>query len=200
MISRLRKIISWLGDNRNTLIRNSFLIPILLVVIMSISHVVSWYDLGNPLSWAIYLSVAVEFFALACVSAASIKISKGSIWFLFIMVTLVQIVGNIYFGYKEIIVTSEAFASWVELISPLFLDWEIVDHRRFLAAIQGGTLPIMSLTALHFYIQFTENLQKKEDSKADLPKEESTKEQSISDIKKEMEEKFPTTSTDSKKK
>lgn len=200
MISRLRKIISWLGDNRNTLIRNSFLIPILLVVIMSISHVVSWYDLGNPLSWAIYLSVAVEFFALACVSAASIKISKGSIWFLFIMVTLVQIVGNIYFGYKEIIITSEAFASWVELISPLFLDWEIVDHRRFLAAIQGGTLPIMSLTALHFYIQFTENLQKKEDSKADLPKEESTKEQSISDIKKEMEEKFPTTFTDSKKK
>lgn len=200
MISRLRKVISWLGDNRNTLIRNSFLIPILLVVIMSISHVVSWYDLGNPLSWAIYLSVAVEFFALACVSAASIKISKGSIWFLFIMVTLVQIIGNIYFGYKEIIVTSEAFASWVELISPLFLDWEIVDHRRFLAAIQGGTLPIMSLTALHFYIQFTENLQKKEDSKTDLPKEESTKEQSISDIKKEMEEKFPTTITDSKKK
>ena len=166
---------------------------------MSISHVVSWYDLGNPLSWAIYLSVAVEFFALACVSAASIKIGKGSIWFLFIMVTLVQIVGNIYFGYKEIIVTSEAFTSWVELISPLFLDWEILDHRRFLAAIQGGTLPIMSLTALHFYIQFTENLQKKEDDNIPIS-EEITKEQSINDIKKEMEEKFPTTSTDSKKK
>ena len=199
MINKLRKAISWLGDNRNTLIRNSFLIPILLVVIMSISHVVSWYDLGNPLSWAIYLSVAVEFFALACVSAASIKIGKGSIWFLFIMVTLVQIVGNIYFGYKEIIVTSEAFTSWVELISPLFLDWEILDHRRFLAAIQGGTLPIMSLTALHFYIQFTENLQKKEDDNIPIS-EEITKEQSINDIKKEMEEKFPTTSTDSKKK
>lgn len=196
MISRLRNAISWLGTNRNNLIRNSFLIPILLVVIMSISHVVSWYDLGNPLSWAIYLSVAVEFFALACVSAASIKIGKGSIWFLFIMVTLVQIVGNIYFGYKEIIVTSEAFASWVELISPLFLDWEIVDHRRFLAAIQGGTLPIMSLTALHFYIQFTENLQKsnapKEQTPGPAPK--------LDDIKKEMEDKFPNTFDDSKKK
>ena len=196
MISRLRKVISWLGDNRNTLIRNSFLIPILLVVIMSISHVVSWYDLGNPLSWAIYLSVAVEFFALACVSAASIKISKGSIWFLFIMVTLVQIIGNIYFGYKEIIVTSEAFASWVELISPLFLDWEIVDHRRFLAAIQGGTLPIMSLTALHFYIQFTENLQKADNPTEQIPGPAPD----LDDIKKEMENKFPNTFDKSKKK
>lgn len=198
MISRLRRVISWIGTNRNTLIRNSFLIPILLVVIMSISHVVSWYDLGNPLSWAIYLSVAVEFFALACVSAASIKIGKGSIWFLFIMVTLVQIVGNIYFGYKEIIVTSEAFASWVELISPLFLDWEIVDHRRFLAAIQGGTLPIMSLTALHFYIQFTENLQKEEKETNQVPGPAPTS--NLDDIKKDMADKFPNTFDKSKKK
>lgn len=185
MISRLKRFIGWLGDNRNTIIRNSFLLPILLVVIMSISHVVSWYDLGNPLSWAIYLSIAVEFFAIACVSAASIKISKGSIWFLFIMVTLIQIIGNIYFEYKEIVVTSEAFASWVELISPLFFDWDLVDHRRFLAAIQGGTLPIMSLTALHFYIQFTENLQKEE--------ENNNIAQSASDIREQMEENFPNT-------
>ena len=58
---------------RETLIKNSFLIPILSVVIISISHVISWYDLGNPMAWAIYLSVAVEIFALASVSAASIK-------------------------------------------------------------------------------------------------------------------------------
>lgn len=196
MINKFKKAISWLVTNRNNLIRNSFLIPILLVVIMSISHVVSWYDLGNPLSWAVYLSVAVEFFALACVSAASIKIGKGSIWFLFIMVTLVQIVGNVYFGYKEISVDSDAFVSWVELISPLFLDWEILDHRRFLAAIQGGTLPIMSLTALHFYIQFTENLQKKENSST-VPTNNSTTEPSVVNI---QEEDLPNTQFDSKKK
>lgn len=158
MIKLIHTFINWVGTNKNAIIRNSFLLPILLVVIMSISHVVSWYDLGNPLSWAIYLSIAVEVFALATVAAATIRIGKGSIWFLFGMVTLIQMIGNIYFGYKEILITSESFLSWVELIHPLFEDWSITDHRRFLAAIQGGTLPIMSLTALHFYIKFSENI------------------------------------------
>lgn len=152
-------MIKWVTDNKIRLIRNSFLLPILLVVIMSISHVVSWYDIGNPLSWAIYLSVAIEIFALASVSAASIKISKGSIWFLFVMVTLIQVIGNVFYEFKEISLNESGFLSWVELVSPWFEDWELLDHRRLLALIQGGTLPIMSLTSLHFYIQFNETVQ-----------------------------------------
>jgi len=84
------------------LIKNSFLFPILLVVAMSISHVVSWYDLGNPIAWAIYLSVAIEIFALASVSAASININRASVWFLFALVTSIQIVGNIFFEFNDI--------------------------------------------------------------------------------------------------
>ncbi len=149
-------MINWISKNKNIIIRNSFLLPILLVVIMSISHVVSWYDLGNPMSWAIYLSIAVEIFALASVSAASIKASRGTIWFLFGMVTLIQIVGNVFYEYKEIDPNSPEFKSWMELIQVWFEDWNVIDHRRFLAYIQGGTLPIMSLTSLHFYLQFND--------------------------------------------
>lgn len=155
----MKNIVNWFNRNRNNLVRNSFLIPILLVVIISISHVVSWYDLGNPLSWAIYLSVAIEIFALASVSAASIKMSRTSIWFLFGLVTLIQIVGNVFFEYQYIDINYEYFQSWVELISPLFIDWDLTDHRRFLATVQGGTLPLMSLTALHFYIKFNDNIE-----------------------------------------
>lgn len=149
-------MIKWFQNNRDNIIRNSFLLPILLVVIMSISHVVSWYDLGNPYSWAIYLSVAIEIFALASVSASSIKMSRGSIWFLFGLVTLIQIIGNIFFEYRDIVITDAGFLSWVELISPVFEDFNVTDHRRLLAAFQGGTLPLMSLTALHFYIKFND--------------------------------------------
>lgn len=154
----MKNLVNWFNINRNNLVRNSFLIPILLVVIISISHVVSWYDLGNPISWAIYLSVAIEIFALASVSAASIKMSRTSIWFLFGLVTLIQIIGNIFFEYQYIDITNTYFLSWVELINPLFVDWDSIDHRRFLATIQGGTLPLMSLTALHFYIKFNDNM------------------------------------------
>ena len=149
-------MIKWVRDNRDAIIRNSFLLPILLVVIMSISHVVSWYDLGNPISWAIYLSVAIEIFALASVSASSIKMKRGSIWFLFGLVTLIQITGNIFYEFRDINPTGADFISWMELIQPIFEDWEVLEHRRFLAAIQGGTLPLMSLTALHFYIKFSD--------------------------------------------
>lgn len=150
-------MINFFRKNQSSIIRNSFLLPIILVVIMSISHVVSWYDLGNPISWAIYLSIAIEVFALASVAAASIKSSKAAIWFLFGLVTLIQIVGNVYFEFKEIDIASQGFKDWVELMLPFFEDWTPLDHRRLLAIVQGGTLPIMSLTALHFYIQFGEN-------------------------------------------
>lgn len=154
------KILSWMkGLKRETLVKNSFLLPILLVVIMSISHVVSWYDIGNPISWAIYLSVAIEIFALASVSAASMKINRSSVWFLFGLVTTIQIIGNIFFEFNDMDQNGERFKSWVLLVQPIFEDWTPLDHRRLLAAIQGGTLPLMSLTALHYYIKFNDNQQ-----------------------------------------
>lgn len=152
------KILAWLkGIKRETLVKNSFLLPIILVVIMSISHVVSWYDLGNPLSWAIYLSVAIEVFALASVSAASLNINRSSVWFLFGLVTSIQIIGNIFFEFNDIDENGKLFKSWVDLVNPFFEDWTLLDHRRLLAIIQGGSLPLMSLTALHYYIKFNDN-------------------------------------------
>jgi len=172
----MKRIINWFKDNRNSVIRNSFLLPILLVVIMSISHVVSWYDLGNPFSWAIYLSVAIEVFALASVSAATIKINRASIWFLFGLVTFIQIVGNIFFEYRDINISDPGFLAWIEMIQPLFEDWTAVDHRRLLAAVQGGTLPLMSLTALHYYIKFNDLIAESEVKAEDPVKEDITPE------------------------
>jgi hypothetical protein len=144
------------GIKKQTVIKNSFLLPILLVVFISISHVVSWYDLGNPLSWAIYLSVAVEVFALASVAAAGLNISRASIWTLFGLVTSIQIIGNIFFIFQDIDVNSTAFLAWIELVQPWFEDWDATDHRRLLSYIQGGTLPMMSLIALHYFIKFND--------------------------------------------
>lgn len=165
----MKNIIKWFKKNRDSIIRNTFLLPILLVVAMSISHVVTWYGLGNPISWAIYLSVAIEVFALASVAAASIDIKKGSIWFLFGLVTTIQIIGNVFFEYQYINIEDPLFLSWMELIQPLFADWDVIDHRRLLATIQGGTLPIMSLTALHFFIKFTEKKLETEKAQTNSP-------------------------------
>ena len=102
---------TWLKENP---IRTMFLIPILLVTVISISHVVAWYSLSNPISWAIYLSIAIEVAAMTALVAATNRI-KGGVWIMFGLVTLVQMIGNIFFSYKEIDSNSDFFVKYDEL-------------------------------------------------------------------------------------
>jgi hypothetical protein len=151
----MRKIWEWVKDNPN---RTMFLIPIFLVAGISISHVVSWYDIANPFNWAVYLSVAIEVGAMTALIAATNKI-KGGVWFMFGLVTVIQMIGNIFFSFKEIDVNGELFRSWVELTSPL---WDmmgsdpndLLSQKRWLAFLEGGLLPIISLTSLHFFTKY----------------------------------------------
>ena len=153
----IKSIISWVKEHP---VRAMFLIPILLVAGISISHVVSWYDLTNPISWAIYLSIAIEVGAMTALVAATNRI-KGGVWFMFGLVTFIQMIGNIFFSYKEIDANGDLFKSWVELTSPI---WEmlgsdindVVSQKRWLAFLGGGLLPIISLTSLHFFVKYDE--------------------------------------------
>ena len=154
----MKKLFQWVKDNPN---RAMFLVPILLVAGISISHVVSWYDIANPINWAIYLSIAIEVGAMTALVAATNRI-KGGVWFMFGLVTLIQMIGNIFFSFKEIDVNGDLFKSWVELTSPL---WEmlgsdpgdVISQKRWLAFLEGGLLPIISLTSLHFFTKYDRN-------------------------------------------
>lgn len=151
-------MLNWIKEHKKGIIRGMFLVPILLVMIISISHVVSWYNIANPFSWAIYLSVAIEIAAMSSIAAASVKV-KGGVWLVFIIVTLIQFIGNIFFCYNEINSNSQNFKSWVELTGPIFesLGSDIVDtiaQKRWLALLEGGLLPIISLASLHFFIKY----------------------------------------------
>lgn len=151
----MKKIINWVKENPN---RSMFLLPIFLVAGISISHVVSWYDIANPFSWAIYLSIAIEIGAMTALVAATNRI-KGGVWFMFGLITLIQMIGNIFYSFKEIDSNGELFKSWVELTGPL---WEImgsdptdvISMKRWLAFLEGGLLPIISLTSLHFFVKY----------------------------------------------
>ena len=154
----MKNIWNWVKNNPN---RTMFLIPIILVAGISISHVVAWYDIANPINWAIYLSIAIEVGAMTALVAATNKI-KGGVWFMFGMITIIQMIGNIFFSFKEINETGELFKSWVELTSPI---WElfgteptdIIGLKRWLAFLEGGLLPIISLTSLHFFVKYEGN-------------------------------------------
>jgi hypothetical protein len=150
---------NWINSNKKSIIRSAFLVPILSVAVISISHVVSWYDLANPISWAIYLSVAIEIAAMSSIAASSVKIKGFSVWFVFIIVTLIQFIGNIYYCFSEIDAASTQFKNWVDLTQPILeaMGSDLTDtlaQRRWLALLEGGLLPLISLTCLHFFIKY----------------------------------------------
>ena len=152
---------NWISKNYKTLIISAFLIPIITVALVSISHVTKWYGISNPVSWAIYLSIGIEIAALSALAAISADMGR-KVYFPFGIVTLIQFIGNIYFAYSYIDITSQAFISWVELVSPLIefigVDpTDMVGHKRFLAFFAGGMLPIISLSFLHMLVKFTQS-------------------------------------------
>ena len=151
---------NWIRKNFKKLIYIAFLVPIFAVAIVSISHVTKWYGLSNPLSWAIYLSIGVEFAALSAVAAISAKMGK-KVCIPFGIVTLIQFIGNVFFAYQYIDVDLQEFKDWVELVDPVvsYLGVEsgdLIGHKRFLALFGGGMLPIISLSFLHMLVKFEE--------------------------------------------
>jgi hypothetical protein len=151
---------NWIQKNFKKIIYIAFLVPILAVAGVSISHVTTWYGLSNPFSWAIYLSVGIEIAALSAVAAISAKMGK-KVYIPFGIVTLIQFIGNIFFAYQYIDVDSQQFKDWVELVDPVVSylgvdSGDPIGHKRFLSLFAGGMLPIISLSFLHMLVKFEE--------------------------------------------
>lgn len=149
----------WIQRNLRNIIVVSFIIPILLVAIVSITHVTTMYGLSNPLSWSLYLSVGVEIAALSALAAISVRMGKF-VYFPFVIVTIIQFLGNMYSTYTFIDETSKGFTDWVNFINP-FVEMMGVDktdlssHKRILSFFTGGLLPFISLTFVHMLVVFT---------------------------------------------
>ena len=163
----------WFNNNYKTLIIAAFLIPIITVAIVSISHVTKWYGISNPVTWSVYLSIGIEIAALSALAAISANMGK-KVYFPFAIVTLIQFIGNVFFAYTYININSQEFIDWVDLVSPLTELFgvdpsDLVGNKRFLAFFAGGMLPIISLSFLHMLVKFTEEDRKKEEGQPQTP-------------------------------
>lgn len=151
---------NWISKNLNSIIVMSFLVPILLVAFVSISHVTTFYGLANPFSWAVYLSIAVEIAALAALAGVSAGFGRF-IYIPFFIVTFIQLLGNFFFSFTWIDVDSEQFKDWMSMVGPILepmgIDAEATNtHRTLLAFFTGGLLPFISLTFAHMLIVYAD--------------------------------------------
>lgn len=180
----------WLENNSKTIIVTTFLIPIIIVAIVSISHVAKWYGISNPISWSIYLSVGIELAALSSLAALSVNMGN-KVYFPFIIVTLIQFIGNIFFSYSYIDVTTTEFKSWMELTAPIMdimgvEEGDIISHKRVLALFSGGMLPLISLTFLHMLVKVNDKPKEVLNTEEEEIKED-TKEDVIEDVEEDIE-------------
>lgn len=151
---------SWLQKNIKNIIITAFVIPILLVAFVSISHVTSFYGLSNPITWAVYLSIGIEIAALSALAAVSVNMGRF-VYLPFFVVTLIQMIGNIFFSFTYIDETTQPFQDWVSMVGGLFegMGVEKTDlntHKTIVAFLSGGLLPIISLTFAHMLVKFSE--------------------------------------------
>jgi len=186
---------NWIQSNLKNIIVTCFIIPILLVAFVSISHVTTMYELSNPIVWSIYLSIAIEIAALSALAAVSVKMGRF-IYIPFIIVTIIQFLGNLFFAFSFIDETSVAFKNWVELIGPLFEPMgieltDIASQKRILAFFTGGLLPFISLTFAHMLVVFTEKQKEDKENKPQITKETQDIEELSKKVSKWENEQFP---------
>ena len=109
--------------------------------IVSTIHVIDFFRLSNPDWLAISLAIAFEIGAAA--SLASIitldKMNKAIVWSLFIVLTVMQAMGNAYYAYTHLV----NFQGWIELFG--LIDEDLIYQKRVLSLVSGAILPIVAL-------------------------------------------------------
>jgi hypothetical protein len=170
----------------------TFVTLYLLVSVISTIHVIDFFKLSNPDWLAISLAVAFEVGAAA--SLASLitldKMNKGIVWGLFIILTLMQAMGNTYYAYTHL----NNFQGWIELFG--LTEEDLIYQKRVLSIVSGAILPIVALgfiKSLVDYIRPSEELTKSEieEKIEDIIEEkmEGVIEEKIDDKVEELEEK-----------
>lgn len=142
----------------------TFVTLYVIVSLISCIHTIDFFLLSNPRWLAISLAIAFEIGAAA--SLASIialdKMNKTIIWFLFIILTFMQAMGNTYFAYVNV----HDFQGWIELFG--LVDYDIITQKRILAVVSGAILPLI---ALGFIKSLVDYLKPEEETKNSLLEE-----------------------------
>jgi hypothetical protein len=158
-----------------------------MVSIISTIHVIDFFRLSNPEWLAITLAIAFEVGAAACLGAIVIlnRTSRWLVWSLFILITAMQMMGNMYYAYSHL----ENFQSWSELFA--LNEEEPIFQKRILSIVSGAILPIVALgfiKSLVDYIRPSESVNDQINDKSIEDKAESINDQITDSVTQEKPE------------
>lgn len=113
----------------------------LIVAIISLVCSTEFFKLAHSgiMSWV--LAIGFEIGAMSCLLSTLILPKKklGLVWFMFIILTLFQCMGNMYAAFINL----ENFQDWIDMFG--MTDMELIAQKRVLAGISGVILPLVAL-------------------------------------------------------
>jgi len=139
----------------------AFMIVPLVTSLVSTIHVVSFFELSNYYALSIILALAFELGALSSLAGlvAMDKISKSTVWAIFILLTIFQMMGNTYYAYDTTTIKMGHAPNLIKNFTELF-GFDIYDNsdvifvKRIVAIFSGAILPVISLCFLHLLVSY----------------------------------------------
>lgn len=192
--------------NKRNIFIGLFAVLYISVAFVSTFHAISFFGLANQLWIAVMLAITFEIGQAAVLFSILTNATKNKImpWFLMIVLTLVQILGNVYSSYKFLITNSESLLQYFK--EPIFVWMEMPDQQCnvILTYIIGAILPIVSLlmtSMVTSYLEKTDDkpvIEDKSTTLLDISKSLDELETAINeDSKDEQEEKIEPEKKDS---
>ena len=140
-----------------------------IVSLISTLHVIEFFEMSNPRWLAISLAVAFEIGAAASLASIIVleKTSKTLVWSLFILLTGMQMQGNMFYAYQHL----QDYMGWIELFG--LQEEEPITQKRILSFVSGAILPLIALGFIKSLVDYmkptevTETLTKEDDSEED---------------------------------
>lgn len=136
----------------------SFLLVPLVVSVVSTIHVINFFSLSNGFALALTLAIAFEIGALSALAGlvAMGKINKNVVWFIFLILTGFQMMGNTFYAYdlitQRMVTEPDLIKNWTELFGLMEEDQIMV--KRIIAILSGAILPIVSLSFLDLLVDY----------------------------------------------
>lgn len=121
-------------------------------------HVIKFFELTNDFWMAVGIAMTFEIGSLAALAGlvAIDKINKNVIYFLFITLTLYQMMGNAYHAYDYMTVHMDKNPFWIKNWIELFglQEYDLPLMKRIIAFLSGSFLPIFSLSFLDVLMNY----------------------------------------------
>ena len=150
-------------DLLKKIIVGCFVIVPLLSSIISTVHLVDFFYLGNP-SWISYtIAVAIEIGSVASFLTLSIlsRLNKNIVWGMFLILFLMQVIGNVYFTYDWVTSKITEDPNWLtnfrEMMEFFFDEIELKTSKMILALLIGVPIPLISVFLLKSTVDYLGN-------------------------------------------